>query len=454
MKTHSRLTALMLLLFALLSLISCSAGGEDTSAPESSLSPETTAQVITDKTTEEPVISVVAPPESTSPPETTAPPKAEDTISFLISDKGEAITSAFSEEEEKALLDARAWRLLSEHLTDISVKESAVIVEDVKNTVLSQESLCDLLLLTASEGIDLLTQGCLEDLSQAGIGITADSAGIHKTVTDSLTVAGGTYLLASEGLVSDLHSSYALKYDGTALSSDPAAEALAGNFTVELMLTYIMEEGEETLAVSDRSPLVLYAGAGGHIFGKDEEGLPASALAIHPKFSSKFAAASDLTMNSSNAESGIFTLSLLTPAGAGEIFLPLPKEDKTGGYATLIEHESISLIAAPLGVIDGGRLNRLLASFNLASCDYREAVRSALTQKSGSRGRELLNLIEESAVLDLGMILGWGDIDDLIEDELKKGSKAEDFLSDRVLEMRNNAVQAAAKIVAGRLLTY
>ncbi len=451
MKKNSRLIALILALIAVSSLISCSAGGNGDDTLDTS-APETTAE-ITEETTPEPAVSVVAPPETTLP-EITLPPEAEDVINLLKEKSAEAPSSLFGAEADKELLDAREHRLLAEHLTALSVTEKSDIINDVKNTVLTGENDHNLLLLTTLSGMELLTQGYLEDLSEAGIGINSNSAGIRNTITDALTVANATYLLACDGLVSDLGASYTLKYNGTALSSDPVSAAINGNFTVELMLNYIAQIKGDAFTLSGHSPLAVYAGAGGHIFGKDESGLPASALATHPKFAVKFIAASSLTAAATEASSAVFTLSFLSPAGEGEIYLPLPKEDRLGGYATPLSAERLSLLAAPAGVIDGGRLGRLVTAFSLASSGYRDSVRARLTEKSGERGLSALEAIEASATLDLGMILGWGDIDDLIEDELKKGSKPGDFLTDRVVEMRNKAVEAAAKIVAGRLETY
>ncbi len=465
MKKNSRLIALMLALFALLGAAACAANGPsgDTSTYDSA--PQTTAKVI-EVTTPEPVISVVAPPQTSppdtsefnteeltdpAPPVTTAPPKPEDVLKILKpSGSGEAVTSIFDSENAE-ILNSREARFLALSLCEIKVTESKTLTDDVKNAVSAGISKQDLLLISPTDGVSLLSAGFLEDLSEAGIGINSESVGIRSSITETLTVGGGTYLLACEGLVSDLSASYALKYDGTPLSGDPAEDALSGNFTVERMLQYMAQIEGDALSLDSYSPLALYTGVGGHIFGKDDAGMPASALATHPKFADKFRAASELTSGASDTDTAVFTLSLLDKAEKDEIYLPLPKQNAEGEYATLIEKSELSLFAAPVGVVDGSRLSFIIKSFSMASAEYRDNIRKELTVNSGEKGAELIGIMEASAVLDLGMILGWGDIDDLIEDELYKGSKPEDFLSDRVVKMRNSAVEAAAKIVADRL---
>ncbi len=445
MKTHSRLTALMLMLFTLISLISCSAGGDTTDTSDMS-SPETTATV-TAETTPEPVISVVAPPETTE--EITEPlPEPEDTL-LILKEKGLSLGNLFSAEENAVLQSKLEERFLREHKATVSIGEADDIIKTVTDSVAAGAAAADLLMLCPDSGITLLTRGLLEDLGMAGISINSNSTGVRKSLTESLVV-GGTYLIACDALSSYLPASYALKYDGTALSSDPVQAVLSDKFTVELMLTYISEKGEGTLAIGSASPLIVYRGVGGHIFAKDENGMPVSAPAKHEGFSGKYRAALELYAASSSESKGIFTLTKLSP-DENAVWLPLPKESESIEYSTPLDTEGVVLFAAPAGVIDGRRLATLFNAYNLVASDYRDAARAKLAYAEVEHSADLLTVIESSATIDLGPILGWGNIHKLLEDELKKGTSPEDILADRVVQMQNKAVESAAAILAGRL---
>lgn len=453
MKKNSRLTALLLALFLLLGSAACSAGGEEeTTVPETTAStsaPETTVE-ITEETTEE-AITVVAPPETTTPPET-LPPEPSDILRILTQDGvGEALLSALGAEEDCDLLAAREQKLLYEHGLVIELSKTANLSEKVQNDLLAGNSQYDLLLTNATLGVELLASGLLENLSEAGIDITPDSIGIHKSITESLTVGSGSYLIHSEALVSSLTSTYALKYNGASLSSDPVKKVLGGEFTVELMLTYISELNTDAFSLSFSPSLALFTGVGGEIFTKDEKGIPVSTLSADTGFAAKYDAALSLLSSASESEKAAFTVAKLSSASVGEIYLPLPKADSNSQYRSLVDAKSLSLLAAPAGVVGGKRLATLINALSLTSYDYKEAVRNRIVGESGMDGKNMLGIIETSMCLDLGSLLGWGDLDDHIADNMKKGTSAADLLADRMTTMRNKAVETAAGIVADRL---
>lgn len=454
MKKHSRLIALLLGIFILLSAAACSGGGEtETSAEETAdtRTPETT-DVITPATTEEPSVSASATPETTVEitTEETAPPVATDVIRILRQkDRGEAMSSLFADGEEKALLSEREERLLREHLLGIEVTLTDNIASRVGNDILAAEKGYDLLLLTPEDGIALLTDGMLENLAEAGIDIKPESAGVLRSLTESLTVGGGAYLVSTIALTSDITSTYALRYDGTALSSSPVESALSGNFTAELMLSYL-KEAENAFSLGESSPLTLYRGLGGKIFVKSESGIPMSAVTDDTVFKSAYTAASDIGAKSADSKA-IFTLEKISALESGNIYLPIPKATADIGYSLPADHATLSLLAAPAGVVSGNRLKTLVNALILSSGSYRNAVRTSIVKNGAERSLELLGIIETNSSLDLGILLGWGDIDDLIGDGLKKGTAADALLTDRMTEMRNKAVDVAAKIVADRL---
>lgn len=454
MKKHSRLIALLLGIFILLSAAACSGGGEtETSAEETAdtRTPETT-DVITPATTEEPSVSASATPETTVEvtTEETAPPVATDLIRILRQkDRGEAMSSLFADGEEKALLSEREERLLREHLLGVEVILTDNIASRVGNDILAAEKGYDLLLLTPEDGIALLTDGMLENLAEAGIDIKPDSAGVLRSLTESLTVGGGAYLVSTIALTSDITSTYALRYDGAALSSSPIESALLGNFTAELMLSYL-KESENAFSLGESSPLTLYRGLGGKIFVKTASGIPTSAVTDDAIFKSAYTAASDIGARSA-ASKAIFTLEKISALESGNIYLPIPKATANIGYSLPADHATLSLLAAPAGVVSGNRLKTLVDALILSSGSYRDAVRTSIVKNGAERSLELLGIIETNSSLDLGILLGWGDIDDLIGDGLKKGTTADALLTDRMTEMRNKAVDVAAKIVADRL---
>lgn len=454
MKKHSRLIALLLGIFILLSAAACSGGGEtETSAEETAdtRTPETT-DVITPATTEEPSVSASATPETTVEvtTEETAPPVATDVIRILRQkERGEVMSSLFADGEEKVLLSEREERLLREHLLGVEVILTDNIASRVGNDILAAEKGYDLLLLTPEDGIALLTDGMLENLAEAGIDIKPESAGVLRSLTESLTVGGGAYLVSTIALTSDITSTYALRYDGTALSSSPVESALSGNFTAELMLSYL-KEAENAFSLGESSPLTLYRGLGGKIFVKTASGIPTSAVTDDAIFKSAYTAASDIGARSADSKA-IFTLEKISALESGNIYLPIPKATADIGYSLPADHATLSLLAAPAGVVSGNRLKTLVNALILSSGSYRDAVRTSIVKNGAERSLELLGIIETNSSLDLGILLGWGDIDDLIGDGLKKGTAADALLSDRMTEMRNKAVDVAAKIVADRL---
>ncbi len=448
MKKYSRLTALMLALLLLLSSAACS--GEETAETTGSASttaPETTA-AITQETTEE-SITVVAPPETTEAPET-EPPKSEETIRIIMQDgKGEAILAALAEDKYKPVLEAREKALLYGYSAEIELSGADNLEKTIETLVLAGESRYDLVLTDPFIGAELLNSGLLENLSGAGIEITPESIGIGRSITESLTVGGGVYLFASDALVSDISATYALKYNGTELSSDPIAKALAGEFTAELMFTYI-SEAQNTLSVGSFSPVTLFRGVGGEIFTKNDKDIPISALSADTAFASAYDTAIGL-YSKATGKSAIFTLEKLSPLTQGEIYLPLPKASTSLDYSTPIDQYSLSLFAAPAGVVSGTRLNNIITALAVCSNDYREAVRAEITEKGAKDSAQMLDILSEHARLDLGILFGWGDIRDHIADGFNKSTPAADLLANRMTEMRNKAAETAASILAGKL---
>ncbi len=453
MKKYSRSLALLLALLTILSVAACAGSNtpEETTEAETAgtTAPETT-ETYTDVTTEEPSVSVVAPPETTeeitSPPATN-PPKATDTVRIIMqNDIGEAILSGLAEEKYKPLLSDRESALLRDFGLGIELSKTDNLKEKIENLVLAGEYKYDLILTDPLIGTEMLSSGLLEDLS--GVGIDIENApGIRESITESLAVGGGIYLYSSYALMSDISSAYALKYNGAKLSSDPIAKALAGDFTTELLLTYVKES---SFSLGSSSELTLYRGIGGEIFTKNANGIPTSALSDTVRFGKAYGETLKLT-SASTDKSAAFTVEKISPLNNGEVYLPIPKASVELIYSVPLDHETLSILAAPVGVVSGTRLKGLISAINSSSGAYREGVSTDITANGAAESGNLLKLIEDSSRLDLGILFGWGDIHELISDALTKGTPSDTLLSDRMTEMRNKAVDAAAKIVAERL---
>lgn len=451
MKKYSRLTALLLAVFMLLGCAACSGGEtEDTTEAETAATttaPETT-EADTEETTEE-SITVVAPPETTDPPET-EPPKPEEILRIIMQKGGgEAILSALADEEIAPLLDAREQALLYEHSAQIELSKTEDLEGHVKNHALAGDSRYDLVLTSPMTGIELLSASALENLAGAGISITPESIGTRRSITESLSVGGRVYLFASDALVSDIGATYAIRYGGGKLSSDPVEKALAGEFTAELMLTYIAET-ENAFSLSSASALTLFHGVGGRIFDTNEKGIPSSAVNAGTSFGSAYSSALTIYSKATEKEA-VFTLERLAPLAEGEIYLPIPKANSDMNYSAPIDHDRVYLFAAPVGVISGNRLNTLVTALAACSSDYREAARWKIIGNGADRSADTLRIIEDCGRLDLGVLFGWGDISEHVRKGLESNKTAADILADRMTDMRNKAAETAASILADKL---
>jgi hypothetical protein len=457
MKKHSRPLALLLALILLTSVAACTAQElpESTTEEESASTsaPETTTVLTEEETTEEEVTTAPAPPdtdESTAPPET-EPPVKKDTLRIIMqTGVGEPMLSGLAAEKFKGILDAREKALLYSHSAAIELSRTEDLVSKIKSVVLTSGTSFDLILTDPAIGGELMRSGLLEDLSGAGIAINT-LPGTLAGITDSLSLGGRTYLFASAALASDITSSYGVVYNGAPLSSDPIAKAASGEFTAELMLTYIAEaKGGDAFSLGSSSPLTLYQGVGGKIFMRNDKGVPASALLDSVSFSLAYGKALRL-YSAATAKTATFTVGKLSPLSAGGTWLPLPAANADAKYVTPIDASTASLFAAPAGVVSGKRLSGLVSALNSCSEDYRAAVVTDIIQNGTPKSKEMLELIISNASLDLGITLGWGNIDSLIEDAIKSQMDPNTLLSDRMTVMRNDAVDVAAKIVAERL---
>ena len=457
MKKNSRLPALLLALL-LFVLSACSPSGlyEETTEADST-APKTT-DTVNPETTEEPSISVVVVPDTTPeiPPEETTspyPPHDGETIRVLVQNAGgEAFISDLADGELATYLSAREAALFADHNTIIRASVSADIVDRVKNGVLSSNNDFDFLILNTFAGAELLTYGALEALSEVGIDITPTTSGVHTSLTESLSIGGGTYLVACDALISEMSSLRVIEYGGAALSSDPLKMAAEGKFTVELLLNYISELKNDAFAVEQSSILALFSAVGGEVFVRNGKGIPQSSLSEDRDFSEKYENALGLLKQDSGTNrTAAFTVTEISPAREGVSILPLPKADADSEYVTLADASSMSLLAAPVGVVDGVRLAKLFNCLCVASGDLRAAERAKYIDSKSEFGEPIFAILEDSVRLDLGIILGWGDIDDYIADSLAGGKSAKNMLGDRVATMRNKAVETAAGILAERL---
>ena len=102
-------------------------------------------------------------------------------------------------------------------------------------------------------------------------------------------------------------------------------------------------------------------------------------------------------------------------------------------------------------MVDGLRLSKLFNCLCVASGDLRAAGRAKYIDINSQYSEPIISILESSARLDLGILLGWGDIDEYVASSLASGKSAKDMLADRVVPMRNKAAETAAGILADRL---
>jgi hypothetical protein len=224
---------------------------------------------------------------------------------------------------------------------------------------------------------------------------------------------------------------------------------LSGDFTTELMLGYIAEtKNSAVFSLGGESPMVLYSGLG-DIFTKNEKGVPTSAITSASGFSLAYGEA--LKLSGASSDNAIFTLEKLSPLAEGATYLPIPKASRDLEYSSPVDESTLSLFAAPAGVISGKRLVSLINALCEASHDYRELARTEICNGGGEKAREMLDIIEKSTELDLGILLGWGDLYDYLEKGINNSKTADEILADRMTEMRNKAADTAASILADKL---
>lgn len=460
---HSRLIALLLAVLTLLTFCaSCSTDGGAEDSTEGDISAGTTAEI----TTEEPSISVIVPP-VTSAPETSAPedsgdvsveitdpPTPTDYLRILIqSGMGEAIVSQLSSEEDAELLDRRLSEMTLGFRASLTLTSTTNMIATVQSEVLSGESNYDMLLLCAPHASELFCSALLEDLSEAGIGIKPESAGIRHSLTESLSLGGGNYIISPDGLVSDLYSSYALKFKSDAISENLVSKALSGDFTLDSLTACIKDRGAG--ADLSGSPLALYSAFGGRLFELSDLRLPVMGMDAD-SFTPAYSAALSAFGLGSSENDAVFTLCKLEAVDGKEVFLPMPKLDAQSEYVTPVDVDTMSFFAAPAGVVEGERLARLLEAFDLSSSEYRNAVRDRMVGadiEGGERSlaRKLIENIESAARADLGSLLGWGDLDEYIAEGIRNNVSASSLKGDREAKLRREAIATASEIIAERL---
>ena len=460
---HSRFLALLLAVLILLTLcVSCSpdSGTDESSDNES-------ATTVTDAiSTDEPSISVIVPPETFAPDtetgedsgedtdEVTLPPTPTDYLRVLMQNGiGEAIVSQLAPEEDCELLDRRMSEMTSGFSASLTLASTTNVFATVQSQVLSGKNDYDVILLSASHASELFCSALLEDLSEAGISIGSDSTGIRKSLTESLSLGGGSYLICPDGLVSDISASYALRFKSDLISRNLVTEALSGDFTLDVLNICIKELG--AAANFDSSPLALYSAFGGKLFTLSDSKLPEMGI-DSASYTPAYNAAQTLLALGSSSKDAVFTLATLSAPAEGEIYLPIPKKDAQSEYVTPVDIEKMSCFASPTGVVDGERLADLLEAFNLSSSEYRSAVRERMlapTLEGGERSlaRKLLENIESAARADLGILLGWGDLDEYISEGLLNKTSASALKGDREANLRREAIETASEIIADRL---
>lgn len=325
----------------------------------------------------------------------------------------------------------------------------------------------DLLLPTVATAMRLTVGGYLQDLSEAGIGITPDTAGINSALTSDVNIFGGIYMLFCEGLTSDVTASYGVLYRpglvGVGFFYDPPSMIFSGEWSVSDFITcanyagtYASLAGGSGLTMTSDSThrLMLLGALGGNLYTAGANGQPEfSSVAEGSELAGAYSAALSL-LNSVNPpkplKTPVMEITRINSVKSGEVYLPLPFIDGTA--RTPVDTAQCSVFAAPKGIAGGKRTAAIIAAW----CDVvgsgarRELLRSVYSD-AVENGKAMTDLIFRRQTADPALLLGWGDFDKLISDGLEARTSLKTLTEDRTFSDRKQALVTAAGIVAGRL---
>ena len=458
MKRFCSVTAMFLAVILLFSVFA----GCGTDAPDESRPQEAGTTAAPARTSAEPAATTVGPEYTASP---VNPPETPEEASFSVWKSAQSESFLSGREEDAPLYAARAEGFLAS--SGIALKET--VTEDLRNAVTNgvlSGDVPDILLLNVrTEGTPLFCAGVLQDLSAAGIGLSAESDCTVLTLTQDLMYNGRLFLVPYRGLLSDVSASFAVSVRNRSDAYLKLNKAfLQGEYTLDTVLSYLREWEEldpETMAdewsdvsseeyLTFENPAIgggskaleaLFFGAGGRVMwpGKTPE------IRVYSlPFSDAFTAASAFAPHLSDREETI-GISVLSERNTQErTLLPLPKISSSAVYMTPVEAENLTVVAAAGGLVYGQRAAEMLQLLSDLSAELRTAA--VLSEDLPAQTAEILFSTQH---VDLAKIYTWGDLYDMVFSYL--GSAGYSALANNAeLDRRIKVADNAAEIVRSR----
>ena len=428
--------------------------GDDTSSPETTAA--VTAAVESSDTTPVTYDPVIETGEIISPETPTS-------LALLYSDtslKNETIFAAENapDTDAYAVRDALMKKEYGVSMTGIKKSD---LTEYVNACADSGEMYCDFMLVACSEGVRLMLNGRLQDVSEAGINITDDISWMNEDLCNALEFGGRLSLLFCDAIVSDLKSSHclAINYDRAADSVGPVAEKLAamatnGSLTFEKMAALLSEvkpdDGCDLISVPDgEAALAVIAGAGGSIFTYGADKLP-SVNITSAGFVNAYETA--LKLNAATDRQSVVTVKKLSDISGDEGIVPLPKSSETDDFRSYTDISGVSVLAAPDGVISGTRTGRLLSALCECSSGVRQSYIDGLATKSGREySASCLAIIERSGYAEPAACYGWGNLDEYFASGLLNGDSSDTLISAKTCTDRMKVATEAIRIYSSKL---
>ncbi|MCQ2354353.1 MAG: hypothetical protein MJ102_04515 [Clostridia bacterium] len=352
---------------------------------------------------------------------------------------------------------------------ELTLRGSTDICSEVSQMVRSGLiSSIDLLMPTAEEGVRLMISGCLDDVSEAGIGINSGTPGVNGPLTDSCALGGRRYLLFGDALTSDIFATYGVLFRSKLANADfgydPAALALSGEFDAQNFIicsnyagVYAKLTGGNGMTVTGgvRGKNALLAGLGGRIFTSDPQGLPElSSLSPSSTLASAYSDALNILSHADKEITGVpsvMEVTTLRAVGEGEIFLPMPC--RTGEkYISYVELSRCSVLALPCGVANGSKAAALIRAVLDCGKEKRQITSGTVCGgKTDGDEAALVDIILGAQTADPAVMFGWGDFDTLFGEGLEAGTSYAGLMKEKTLSDRQNALKTAVSIVAQRL---
>lgn len=331
-------------------------------------------------------------------------------------------------------------------------------VKTAKEDILSGENRYNLYAADAAGSLSvLLSAGYLADVSDSAY-IRAEKAWFDGDIMDELSIYGGKYLISSSAADARSSASVIVYNRSLADSVDslftdgqtPASLALAGDFTIEALLTasraaYVVPTEEQRLlaeaygdgafygfSYGDEDIFPLYFGAGGNFVTTDEDALSIVSLSVLRECLDAVKTLTEDETTVENAYAFSEGAALFSVHKLSEIrslretitnigILPLPKKTADDDYHSYIDLAHTTMLAIPKSATEPVKIEYLVSRMAFLSYGYIEPVLRQQVTAGNADDEKILSLIADTAACDLSELFGYGDISGLLADTLREG---------------------------------